>query len=152
MMTDPLDMRSVLAELDGHAEPWHGLDVATVLGHIHLQVADIREAEAFYIGWLGFDLMSRVFGASFVSAGGYHHLIAFNTWAGVGAPPPQRDSVGLRYFVVRLPNRQELNQVADRVRKAGLAVRVTREGLLVRDPSRNSILLAAEPTQTLQPS
>ena len=71
--------------------PWHGLDADTVIGHIHLQVSHIPPAEQFYLGVLGFDLMAR-YGpsASFVSAGGYHHHIAFNTWAGVGAPAPRR--------------------------------------------------------------
>lgn len=143
MGADPLDMDGVLAELEGHAAPWRGLDLATVLGHMHLQVANIRAAEAFYIGLLGFDLVLRLPSASFVSAGGYHHHIGFNAWVGAGAPPPPLDAVGLRYFVIHLPNDDELGKVTDRVRKAGLALRETSGGWLVRDPSQNGILLAA---------
>ena len=144
MATDPLDVDGVLAELAGHDEPWRGLHPQTVIGHMHLHVADIAKAEAFYCGVLGFDLMLRYgSSASFVSAGGYHHHIGLNTWAGVGAPPPPSDAIGLRYFVVRLPNGVELSRVADRVRQAGSDREETQEGMFVRDPSQNGVLLAA---------
>lgn len=144
MATDPLEVDGVLAELAGHDEPWRGLRPQTVIGHMHLHVADIAQAEAFYCGVLGFDLMLRYgSSASFVSAGGYHHHIGFNTWAGVGAPPPPPDAIGLRYFVVRLPNAIELSRVADRVRQAGVDMEESQEGMLVRDPSQNGVLLAA---------
>ena len=95
MATDPLDVDGVLAELNGHDEPWRGLHPQTVIGHMHLHVADIAQAEAFYCGVLGFDLMLRYgSSASFVSAGGYHHHIGLNIWAGVGAPPPHPDRLG----------------------------------------------------------
>jgi len=114
---------------------------------MHLHVADIAKAEAFYCGVLGFDLMLRYgSSASFVSAGGYHHHIGFNTWAGVGAPPPPPDAIGLRYFVVRLPNAVELSRLADRVRQAGLDREEGQGGMLARDPSRNGVLLAAAAT------
>ena len=62
---------------------------------MHLHVADIAQAEAFYCGVLGFDLTLRYgSSAAFVSAGGYHHHIGLNTWAGVGAPPPHPDRLG----------------------------------------------------------
>src|SRR6185369_5617574 len=95
----------------------------TVLGHMHLHVANVAEAEAFYHGVLGFDVIfSMGASAGFVSAGGYHHHIAFNTWAGKGVPPPPPGSVGLRWFEVRLPNRVELATVAERVRDASIAI------------------------------
>jgi catechol 2,3-dioxygenase len=142
---DPLDVDGVLSELVGHDEAWKGLHPQTVLGHMHLHVADLEKARAFYCSVLGFDLILNYGGsASFVSAGGYHHHIGLNTWAGGGAPPPPPDSVGLRYFVVRLPDSTELGKVADRVQDAGLRLEEQEPGLFVRDPSQNGVVLTAE--------
>jgi catechol 2,3-dioxygenase len=80
--------------------------------------------------------------ALFVSAGGYHHHIGLNTWAGVGAPPPPPGSAGLRHFVVRLPDADALGAVVGRVRDAGLAVEEAPEGALIKDPSGNAVVLA----------
>ncbi len=144
MATDPLDVRGVLAELNGHDSAWRGFDAATKLGHMHLQVANVRQAKAFYSDVLGFDLI-MMYGpsAAFVSAGGYHHHIGMNTWNSAGAPPPPPESIGLREFVVRLPDLDALSQVAGRVRAAGLAIEEENEGLLVRDPSQIAVVLTA---------
>ena len=145
MATDPLDVRGVLAELNGQDAAWRGLAAGTKLGHMHLQVANARQAQQFYSNALGFDLI-MMYGpsAAFVSAGGYHHHIGMNTWNSAGAPPPPPESIGLRYFVTRLPNLTELGRVLDRVRAAGVAVEETDEGLLVRDPSQNAVVLTVE--------
>jgi catechol 2,3-dioxygenase len=142
MVTDPLDVDSLLAELDGHGEPWSGLSPETVLGHVHLHVADIAEAETFYRDVLGFELMQR-YGpsASFLSAGGYHHHIGINTWADAGAPPPPADAVGLRWFTVCLPDQTELKKVTGRIESAGLEFEERREGLYLHDPSKNGLTL-----------
>lgn len=152
MATNPLDVDGVFAELEaggerspgGRAEAWAGLSPQTTIGHIHLHVARLAEAEEFYVHVLGFDLIQR-YGPSalFVSAGGYHHHIGLNTWAGVGAPPPAPGSVGLRHFVVRLPDRAELERLAGRVHTAGLSAEERDGGLFVRDPSQNGVLFAA---------
>lgn len=142
MATDPLDIEDLLAELQDETEPWPGLHPDTVLGHIHLHVAQIAQAETFYRDGLGFDLMVR-YGpsASFLSAGGYHHHIGVNTWAGVGASPPPPDAVGLRWFTIRLPNVEALNRVADRVRAAGIPLEEQEAGLFLRDPFQNGMML-----------
>lgn len=144
MGTDRLDLEGVMAELARRDEAEEGLDAQTVIGHMHLHVADIPRAEAFWCGVVGFDLVLR-YGptASFASAGGYHHHLGMNTWAGVGAPPPPPDAIGLRYFVLRLPNATEMGKVADRVRQADASIEETQEGLLVRDPSRNGVVLTS---------
>ena len=142
MATDPLDIDGIMAELTENNGAWSGLHPDTILGHIHLHVANIAQAEAFYNGVLGFDLMLR-YGptASFLSAGGYHHHIGVNTWAGQTPPPP--DSVGLRWYVIYLPNNDALNNVADRVRKSeGLDLEEREEGLFLQDPVQNGIILA----------
>lgn len=142
MGTDPLEVDDLLGELTGHPEPWSGLHSDTTLGHVHLHVADIAQAEAFYRDLLGFDLMQR-YGptASFLSAGGYHHHLGINTWAGVGAPPPPPDAVGLRWYIIRLPNAAELARVADRVRRAGVKIEEHQAGLFLRDPAQNGMIL-----------
>ncbi|MBI3913451.1 MAG: VOC family protein [Chloroflexi bacterium] len=144
MASDPIDLDGILAELQGQDQTWRGLDAATVLGHMHLHVAHIAPAQEFYVNVLGFDLVMR-YGpsAAFVSAGGYHHHLGLNTWAGVGAPPPPRDAVGLDYWVVRVPDATELGKIADRVQNAGVKVEETDEGLLARDPSQNAVVIAA---------
>ena len=142
MVTEPLDTKNLLAELGTQPEPWSGLPASTVLGHVHLHVANIAQAEAFYSGVLGFELMGR-YGpsASFLAAGGYHHHLGVNTWAGVGAPPLPADAIGLRWYTLCLPTAAELNRVANRVRNAGLPLAEQPEGLLLRDPSQNGLIL-----------
>lgn len=146
---DPLDVEELLREL----RPDDTLDVPvpeqTKIGHVHLHVANLDDAVRFYQGVLGFEIqgMAPAFRAAFVSAGGYHHHIGLNTWAGEGAPPPPPDSLGLRHFTVVLPDRRELERVAERMRAAGVAGEQTPEGMLIHDPFRNGVLLSAVPGQ-----
>ncbi|MDF2725679.1 MAG: yfiE, partial [Paenibacillus sp.] len=85
MASDPIAWDSLIAE-SGKAE-WNGLPPETVVGHIHLHVGDLRESRAFYEQKLGFDVVGDYaqMSAVFVSAGGYHHHIGMNIWAGAGA-------------------------------------------------------------------
>ncbi len=144
MATDPLDIDGLMAELDGQAEPWNGLHRQTVLGHMHLHVGNLPQANQFYGSLIGLDLITR-FGNSalFMSAGGYHHHLGLNTWAGVGAPPSPPDAIGLRYFTMKLPKPEEVGIIADRARKAGGSIEEYDEGLLLRDPFQNGVLLTA---------
>ena len=141
MATDPLDADGVIEEGRTRGTE-RGLAGGTRMGHVHLNVADIAAAEAFYCGLLGFDLVTR-YGdsAGFVSAGGYHHHIGFNTWAGRGAPPPKSDSRGLVYATVLLPGDESLAAVRARLDVASTAFEERHGGLLVHDPSGNGILL-----------
>jgi catechol 2,3-dioxygenase len=144
MASDPLNVDKLLAEAAEQGEPWRGLDAATTIGHIHLHVADLDQAEVFYTGVLGFDLVLR-YGPSavFVSAGGYHHHIGLNTWAGTGAPPPPPGSAGLRWYTIMLPAPDELERLLERVRQAGHEAREQPAGFYLEDPSRNGIVLRA---------
>ncbi len=141
MGTDPLDVRGVLAELEKVDGKWQGLNPDTVLGHMHLQIAQVKPVEAFYRDVLGMDVMMNWGTASFVSAGGYHHHIGMNTWNSAGAPPPPPDSLGLRYFTMQIPDSAAASRIADNVHEAGLNLQETEEGLLVQDPSKNGIVL-----------
>ena len=151
MATLALDLDDVIGELEGATSIDPTVPAGTVIGHVHLQVADINDAEAFYNGVLGFDVTVRGYpGALFVSAGGYHHHIGLNTWQSAGAAPPASGSVGLRSFEVTLPDPAALADVVDRVHRAGLTTETAAGGAtLVRDPSGNGVLLTAN---SLSPS
>lgn len=144
MGADPLDLDGLLG--DGKGVNGAGLASGTVVGHVHLHVARLDEAERFYVGVLGFDLMQR-YGPSalFVSAGGYHHHIGLNTWVGVGAPPPPPGAIGLRHFDVQLPDAGAIDAVEQRLAAAGIAVESTTDGFTVRDPSRNALRFTCKP-------
>jgi catechol 2,3-dioxygenase len=143
MDTLPLDLDGVLGELR-REDAESGMPPGTRIGHVHLNVGDLAAAEAFYSGALGFDVTVRGYpGALFVSAGGYHHHLGLNTWAGEGAPAPPAGSRGLRRFEVRLPGADQLAAEEDRLREAGFEP--SREGDRVRvaDPSGNEVVLSA---------
>jgi len=145
MATDPLNLEGLLGELRGEEDTAErDLPAGTIIGHVHLHVGDLAAAERFYHGVLGFDVTMRSLpGALFVSAGGYHHHLGLNTWAGVGAPPPPPDAAGLRHFAVRLPDTATLHAVQERLQEAGIATESHASGLLAADPSGNRVLLTS---------
>ncbi|MFZ1752651.1 MAG: VOC family protein [Caldilineaceae bacterium] len=140
--TTPFDAEGVLAAGNDDPTEWNGFPAATVIGHIHLHVGSIDDTEGFYRDALGFDLITR-YGpsATFLSAGGYHHHIGANTWAGVGAPPAPENAWGLSHFTIEVPGTQALSQVRARLESAGVSVAERDNGYFVRDPSGNGILL-----------
>lgn len=141
MATDPLDIRAILGELREDEPAWAGLPEGSDMGHIHLQVADIAAAERFYLGALGFERMAGMPSASFISAGGYHHHIGMNTWAGVGVPTPPEGAARLLSYEVVLPTRAALDLVRDRLQAADIPLEEQPAGWAVRDPSGNLVLL-----------
>ncbi|HTP18767.1 MAG TPA: VOC family protein [Solirubrobacteraceae bacterium] len=142
MSTLALDLNDVLGELRGASELQTTVPSGTTIGHVHLQVADLAEAEAFYHGVLGFDVMVRGYpGALFVSAGGYHHHIGLNTWHSAGATAAPSGSVGLRSFAVELPDERELAAVLARVQAASIPGSPAPDGMLVRDPFGSGVVL-----------
>jgi catechol 2,3-dioxygenase len=144
MATLPLDLENVLAELGDSQTLEPGAPPGTRMGHIHLQVSDLDQAERFYAGVLGFEVTVRRYpGALFVSAGGYHHHLGLNTWNSAGAAPAQPEAVGLRNFEVVLPSADELERVLARVQAAGLPSEPADGAVLVRDPFGNGVLLPA---------
>ncbi|MEX0789276.1 MAG: VOC family protein, partial [Actinomycetota bacterium] len=86
---DPINLRELFSVLSPDDDVFQPLHPASKMGHVHLHVRDVDEAVRYYSDLIGFDVMglSRRFGAAFVSAGGYHHHLGLNTWAGRGAPP-----------------------------------------------------------------
>jgi catechol 2,3-dioxygenase len=149
MATLPLDLDSVLSELGGAAELQPKAPLGARMGHVHLQVADVAEAERFYSGVLGFDVTVRGYpGALFVSAGGYHHHLGLNTWRSAGSPPAAPGAIGLRSFEIVLPTSAELDRVLERARVHGIEVEAGRDGSYIRDPFGNRVLLRAAPQRS----
>jgi catechol 2,3-dioxygenase len=144
MATLPLDIDSVLGEVDTTQPGPPVMPAGTHMGHVHLQVANLRDAEAFYSGALGFEVMVRTYpGALFVAAGGYHHHIGLNTWESAGGSPPPEGSTGLRSFEVVLPSSEDAQRVADQARSAGAEVQTSNGRAIVLDPWRDAVLLTA---------
>lgn len=145
MATDPLDITGLLRDGARDGAAWGGMADGTRLGHVHLQVGDIDQAEAFYHGVLGFDVVARMPGALFVSAGGYHHRLAMNTWHSRGSGPAPSGASGLRYFTLELPSDDARAAVLARVREAGITLAQTGDGLAIHDPWQDTIILHAPP-------
>jgi len=145
---EPLDLEDLFSHLQEDDRLDAPIPVQTHLGHVHLHVRDIDQALDFYHGVIGFDVMgvAKSFRAAFVSAGGYHHHVGLNTWQGEGAPSPPQDALGLRYFTVELPDQNALHEVIAREEKAGIPAAQSGDGLLISDPSRNSVLLTVSPS------
>jgi catechol 2,3-dioxygenase len=144
MATLPLDIDDVITHLPPASAKDAFAPAGTRMGHVHLQVSDLDEAEAFYAGVLGFDVMVKGYaGALFVSAGGYHHHIGLNTWRSLGDGPPPPGAIGLRTFDVVLPGADEFERVLERVSEAGISAERSNGGAVVRDPSGNAVHLVA---------
>lgn len=149
MATDPLDVQELLAEASFDDEPWHGIDRRTDIGHVHLHVSDLARAEAFYQGILGLEVTQRGYpGALFLSAGGYHHHVGLNVWAGQGAPRPPLDAVGMLSFALRIPGEAAWRAVLARGEATGLefAARTSEQGTSATfvDADGNSVEVALE--------
>ncbi len=143
---DPID----LEELFSHLRPDDLLDEAmpagTKMGHVHLHVADVEDALRFYHDLVGFDVMGHVPGTGFVSAGGYHHHLGLNEWAGRGARPAPPGHAGLRRFTVELPTQRDLDDVTSRLEHGDVRVFEEADGLAAVDPSANRVMFRVATT------
>jgi catechol 2,3-dioxygenase len=120
---------------------------AVRIGHVHLKVADLDRALAFYCDVLGFQLTQR-YGrqAAFISAGGYHHHIGLNTWESLGGTPPPPGTTGLYHLAILYPTRPELADALQRLIHAsipldGASDHGVSEALYLRDPDQNGVEL-----------
>lgn len=123
------------------------IDPQVRIGHVHLKVADLDRALAFYCGVLGFQLMQRFgAGAAFISAGGYHHHLGLNTWESLGGSPPAAGTTGLYHTAILYPDRASLGDALRRLLAAGIALdgasdHGVSEALYLRDPDGNGVEL-----------
>ena len=134
MATDPVDVRG-LVDAAGPT-PWTGMPSGTVMGHVHLHVGDIARASAFYADALGFDRTTWSYpGALFFAAGGYHHHLGTNTWAGPGARAPEPNEAKLLEWTIDVPTADDVAAVTASVTRGGYPVRTGAAGALVtQDP------------------
>src|SRR5690348_14602386 len=143
---DPID----LEELFSHLREDDRLDApmpdATKMGHVHLHVADVDDALRFYHDLVGFDVMGHVPGVGFISAGGYHHHLGLNEWAGHGARPAPTGAAGLRRFTIELPTKRDLDDVLNRLEHGEVRVTEEPDGYSAVDPSANRVLFTAAPS------
>jgi catechol 2,3-dioxygenase len=129
------------------------IDPRVDIGHVHLKVADIDRALAFYRDVLGFELQQRMGdSAAFVSAGGYHHHLGFNTWESAGGTPPPRGHTGLFHVAIRYPDRKTLADALRRLVEAevpieGASDHGVSEAIYLRDPDGNGVELYCDRPQ-----
>ena len=144
LTTAPLDVDSLLGELDDpRTAAFEGLPDGTIVGHVHLRVADVAETVRFYRDLLGLDLMAQLGPmAAFLSAGGYHHHVGANVWESRGRPPAPAGSATLRHATILVPDEEERDRVVARISDAGQEPVPHDRGVVVRDPSQNALLLA----------
>ncbi len=133
------------------------IDAGVRIGHVHLKVADIDRALAFYCGVLGFDLVQRLGDqAAFISAGGYHHHIGLNTWESRNGSPPPPGSTGLYHTAILYPDRAALADALRRLVEAGIPLdgasdHGVSEALYLRDPDENGVELYRDRPQDAWP-
>ncbi len=121
MATEPLDFDAVLAE--GAGDRWSGMPSGTIMGHVHLHVGDIEQAKSFYHDAVGLDVMVWSYpGALFLAAGGYHHHLGTNTWAGPRATPPEKDEPQLLQWQLVLPSANDVAATAASIHEKQFAV------------------------------
>jgi catechol 2,3-dioxygenase len=144
MATLPLDLDGLVGELAGGEPEAAQVPAGTLVGHVHLNVSDLDSAETFYSAAVGLDVTVRGYpGALFLSAGGYHHHIGLNTWAGEGAPSPPPGTRGLAWYELRVPRPTDLDQVTRRLAEHQFTVDRRDGSALAEDPSGNRILIRA---------
>jgi len=138
---DPIDLEEMFSHLAADDDLDSPMRAGTKMGHVHLHVADVDDALCFYHDIVGFDVMGHIPGTGFVSAGGYHHHLGLNEWAGKGAQPAPPGHAGLRRFTVELPTRRDLDDLAGRLEHGEVRVSEEAGGLAAVDPSANRVLL-----------
>jgi catechol 2,3-dioxygenase len=150
MATDPVDVAGLL-EAAGDVL-WTSMPAGTTIGHVHLHVGDLEQAAAFYSEALGFDRMVWHYpGALFLAAGGYHHHLGTNTWAGSGAAPPAEHDARLLEWTIELPDQSDLSGAGESLTRGGYTTApdedpVQGAELVTRDPWGTQLRLVVRGT------
>lgn len=140
--TVPLATRELLALTE---VPWSGMPEKTEMGHVHLHVSDLEEAEQFFVVKLGFKpTIHMADHALFISAGGYHHHLALNVWNGKGVPCKPEGSIRLKSYTIILPSKEELIQFTGHIQENEIPFHKTSEGILIQDPMKQEVRIIVE--------
>ena len=134
----------------------HPIHAGTRIGHVHLKVADIPRALGFWRDVLGFEVTQQRDGAAFLSAGGYHHHIALNTWESKGGSPPAPGTTGLYHVAILYPDRTQLADALRRIVRAGIKIdgasdHGVSEAIYLRDPDGNGVELYRDKPKDVWP-
>ncbi|UHA71801.1 VOC family protein [Paenibacillus sp. 481] len=139
-VSNPIDIANLLR--DGGDIAWTGFPAETVMGHIHLHVADLDQAKQFYVDGLGFEVTVPMrHQALFVADGKYHHHIGLNTWQGQGAPAPAPNTIGMKWYTVIVPSMEARQAIEGRLRAIGAPLDEQDGVLWTTDPSGHRIQL-----------
>jgi catechol 2,3-dioxygenase len=143
MASDPVDAAG-LGNAAG-SEPWSGLPPATRIGHVHLHVGSLQDAGDFYSNAVGFDRMTWSYpGALFMGAGGYHHHLGTNTWAGPDARSPGGSDARLLEWTIEVPTLEDLSLVTQSLRSASVPVDHEDGAVSARDPWGTGLRIIAQ--------
>ncbi|MDX1806389.1 MAG: VOC family protein [Paenisporosarcina sp.] len=134
MTVDPLNIESLVASAEEAI--WSGIPAGTVMGHVHLRVANLAEAETFYVQGLGFDIVNR-YGtqAMFISSNGYHHHIALNVWGRPNAIDRNEHTLGLKSYSIVYPSDEARQKVVGQLQGIGVTVSIQKDFVSAIDPS-----------------
>ena len=134
MKTTQLDVEAILREIDPATATYEAAPEGLRIGHVHLRVGNIEQAEAFYRGAVGLDLTRRRGGATFMSSGGYHHHVGANVWHSDGAGLRESGHAGLAWFSVEAADQGELDATTARIKGADAPVTAIDGGIETADP------------------
>jgi catechol 2,3-dioxygenase len=134
MATDPLDIDGLLALTDTRATSYAKAPDSLRIGHMHLRVGDLEQADRFYGGVIGFDPTRKRTGAAFLSSGRYHHHLALNVWQSSGAGPRDDAATGLAWFSLEIAGPEILAAQEQRLRQAGSPAVAIADGIETADP------------------
>lgn len=141
MATEGLDLQALYDSAD--KGKWGGMQDGTAIGHIHLQVGNVPEAETFYRDVLGLKVMARYPGASFFATGGYHHHVAANIWNSRGASARGGAMTGLSDYSLYFTDKAALDQAAAALDDQEIAIARTADGIVLKDPWGIGLTLSA---------
>jgi catechol 2,3-dioxygenase len=135
MGTDDLDLDDLMMQMQGKSKKWIGLPAGTVIGHVHLKVAELDGTLQFYER-LGFQLNQEYDEeALFFASGSYHHHIGANIWESAGADPLPSDTAGLNYFEILVSETNKLDSIKNTLVEADIPIEIHDDGLLISDPN-----------------
>jgi catechol 2,3-dioxygenase len=134
MATDQLDIDGLLALTDTHTTNYAKAPDGLRIGHMHLRVGDLAQAQNFYHGTIGLDPTRSRNGAAFLSSGRYHHHLGMNVWQSQGAGQRDDQTTGLAWFSLVMAKQDILAAQEERLRKGGVQVTVLAGGLEAIDP------------------